>query len=125
MIYYSLLLPLSPPPYLETTIHMRTNTQRTTRKQDFMFLDRSCVLNPRRQATRLSVRLSSHHKSGIGFSSGVSVQGVPHIDAVESEDYSWARSMRGLDGTPKSRLNGRVVYFSSLQSLGAAQAVTQ
>lgn len=93
MIYYSLLLPLSPPPCLENTIHMLTNTQRTTRKQDFMFLDRSCVLNPRRQATRLSVRLSSHHKSGIGFSSGVSVQGVPHIDAVESEDYSWARSM--------------------------------
>lgn len=88
MIYYSLLLPLSPPPCLENTIHMRTHTQRATRKQNFTFLDRSCVLNPRRQATRLSVRLGSHHKSGIGFSSGVSVQGVPRIDAVESEDYS-------------------------------------
>jgi hypothetical protein len=33
MIYYSLLLPLSPPPYLENTIHMRTHTQGTIRNK--------------------------------------------------------------------------------------------
>ena len=56
---------------------MRTHTRKERRKTYFTFLDRSCVLNPRRQATRLSVRLGSHHKNGIGFSSGVSVQEFP------------------------------------------------
>ena len=35
MIYYSLLLPLSPPPCLENTIHMRTHTQGHNQKQNF------------------------------------------------------------------------------------------
>lgn len=70
-IYYSFVLPLRPPPCPENTICAHIHEERTeTSHFDCEFRTRPCILNPRRQATRLSMGHGSH-QSGTGISASV------------------------------------------------------